>query len=155
MTNTTIYASMIDSYNTLAYTHDYIFGFEFKGTVYAVETDSTILPMILKLDRASRGQGMCLRFKPTTAQKLFLMTQGAKPLCSSNLFNDEVANSKYNRGEIFEKMITESFGQKWEKDNVPFYMGADLETANKSYQIKFDKASFTTEKTLMNIRNKA
>ena len=155
MMNTTIYASMIDSYNTFAYTHDYIFGFNYKGVIYFVETDSTVLPMILTLDRASRGQGMCLRFKPTTTQKIFLLANGAKPLCSANLFNDEVANSKYNKGEIFEKMVTEFFGQNWEKDNVPFYMGADLATANKSYQIKFEKASFTTEKTLMNIRNKA
>lgn len=155
MKNTTIYASMIDKYNMLAYTHNYIFGFEYKGVIYSVETNADILPMILTLDRASRGQGMCLRFKPTTSQKIFLLSQGAKALCSIKLFNDEVANSKYNRGEIFEKMVTESFGQTWEKDNVPFYAGADLYTEKKSFQLKFEKASFTTEKTLMNIENRA
>ena len=51
-----------------------------------------------------------------------------------------VENSKYNKGEIFEKLITESYGQKWEKDNVPFFSGADLTVNNIAYSIKFEKA---------------
>ena len=34
MTNPTIFEHMIDGYNTRAYTHEYIFGFEYKGAIY-------------------------------------------------------------------------------------------------------------------------
>ena len=56
--------------------------------------------------------------------------------------------SKYNRGEIFEKLVTEFYGQKWEKDNVPFTDDGDLTVNGIAYQIKFQKATFTSEKQL-------
>lgn len=57
-------------------------------------------------------------------------------------------DSKYNRGEIFEKMVTELNGQEWEKDNVPFTDDGDLTVDGIAYQIKFEKATFTSEKQL-------
>ena len=44
--------------------------------------------------------------------------------------------------------MTESFGQVWEKDNVPFTEDGDLTVNGIAYQIKFEKATFTNEKTL-------
>ena len=32
--NTTTFKSLIDRYNALAYTHEYIWGFEYKGNIY-------------------------------------------------------------------------------------------------------------------------
>lgn len=147
--NTTLFFSMIDKYNTLSYTHDYIFGFTFKGNVYMVETDKSVLPFVLKLDKASRGQGYSIRFKPTTEQKMFLLSHGyATLLCSKAFFEETTAKSKYNKGEIFEKMVTESFGLEWKKDNVPFTDGGDIVVNHIAYQIKFEKATFTNEKFL-------
>lgn len=148
MTNTTLFAEMIRKYNTLSATHDYIFGFEYKGNVYMVEATSEALPYILTLDKASRGAGYSLRFKPTVEQRLYLLTKGATVLCSSEYFKTVVSGSIYNNGEIFEKMVTEYFGQEWEKDHVPFWEDGDLRVGRKVYQIKFNKASFTTEKQL-------
>lgn len=148
MKNATLFYSMINRYNKKSYTHHYIFGFYFKGNVYMVVADSKILAYILKLDKASRGQGYSLRFCPNTDQKLMLIGMGATVLCSTEFFNMEVANSRYNKGEIFEKMVTEYFGQEWTKDNVPFTEDGDLTVDHIAYQIKFEKATFTNEKSL-------
>lgn len=148
MMNTALFQMMIDKYNELSYTHNYIFGFYFQNNVYMVEATSEILPYILKLDKASRGQGYSIRFSPNNAQKAVLLAKGAQVICSKEFFETSVKESKYNKGEIFEKMVTESFGQEWEKDNVPFTEDGDLTTNGIAYQIKFEKATFTNEKTL-------
>ena len=145
--NTTMFEYLIAEYNRLAYTHDYIYGFEYKGVVYAVKTTDVVMPYVLKLDKASRGQGYSLRFKPTKAQKTMLL-MGATVLCSKKFFDETVATSKYNNGEIFEKMVTEYYGQKWHKDTVPFTLDGDLTVDGVAYQIKFEKATFTNEKFL-------
>lgn len=148
MTNTTaLFMNMIDRYNALAYTHEYIWGFTYKGMVYMAHTDSRYMPFVCKLDKASRGAGYALRFCPTNGQKLALLTN-AEVLCSEKFFNEQVANSKYNNGEIFEKMVTEYFGQVWTKDTVPFTEDGDITIDGIAYQIKFQKATFTNEKIL-------
>ena len=75
----------------------------------------------------------------------------AQPLCSEAYFTDLVETSKYNNGEIFEKLVTEHFGQIWEKDNVPFTEDGDLTVDGTAYQIKFQKATFCNEKSLANL----
>lgn len=147
MMNTTIFEHMIDGYNTRAYTHEYIFGFEYKGAIYMSKATSSVLPFVLCLDRASRGAGYALRFKPNNGQKMVLMA-GAEVLCSKEFFEAEVTSSIYNAGEIFEKLVTEKFGQTWVKDNVPFTQDGDLTVDGIAYQIKFNKATFINEKQL-------
>jgi hypothetical protein len=146
--NTTIFNHLIAEYNRLAYTHEYIFGFAYKGTVYAIKANAEVLPYVLKLDKASRGAGYSIRFCPTNAQKLFLIAKGAEVVCSEKYFLEEVANTQYNRGEIFEKMETEKVGQTWKKDSVPFTIDGDLTVDGVAYQIKYQGATFTNEKTL-------
>lgn len=148
MMNTALFEMMINRYNELAYTHNYIYGFYFQNMVYMVETSADVMPYILKLDKASRGQGYSLRFCPTKAQKTMLLAKGAKAICSKEFFETSVKESKYNKGEMFEKMVTEYYGQEWTKDNVPFTEDGDLTVNGKAFQIKFEKATFTNEKTL-------
>ena len=152
--NTTMFEYLINEYNRLAYTHNYIYGFEYKGVVYAVTTTNEIMPYILKLDKASRGAGYSLRFKPTNAQKVLLISYGAEVVCSIDYFNGVVAETKYNKGEVFEKMVTEAYGQEWKKDNVPFTDDGDLTVNNIAYQIKYEKATFTNEKSLTKMENR-
>ena len=148
MTNTALLQKMINRYNELSYTHNYIYGFYFQNVVYMVEATADLMPYILKLDKASRGAGYALRFCPTKEQKALLLSKGATALCSKNFFETSVRESKYNKGEIFEKMVTESFGQEWGKDNVPFTEDGDVTVNGVAYQIKFEKATFTNEKIL-------
>lgn len=150
MKNIALFKNMIDRYEAVAYTHEYIWGFEYKGNIYMTVTDGTVLPFVTCLDKASRGAGYALRFKPTVAQKLVLLT-GAQVLCSKAYFEETVAASKYNSGEIFEKMVTEFFGQVWTKDNVPFTEDGDITVNGIAYQIKFQKASFCNERSLANL----
>lgn len=148
--NTTLFKHMIDEHNRISYTHFYIFGFKYKHNVYFTFTTKEILPYILKMDTASKGQGHSLRFKPDKAQKLLLLPQ-AQLLCSEEWFESQVASCEYNRGDIFEKLITEMQGQHWTKDHVPFTEAGDIEIDGIPYQIKFEKATFTNEKTLANL----
>ena len=142
---------MVNHYHRLSYTNQYIWGFTYKKVVYMAFTSQEAVERVCKLDRASRGAGYSLRFDPTNAQKLLLMTE-ATVLCSEEFFNNEVKNSKYNKGEVFEKMITETvFGQVWKKDTVPFNEGGDIESNGIAYQVKFQKATFCNEKSLANI----
>ena len=152
--NTTIFQKLINGYNALSFTHNYIFGYEYRGNVYATSVTAEVLPYILKLDKASRGAGYALRFCPTVEQKLFLMMQSTTGvICSSEYFKTVVENSIYNNGEIFEKLVTEKFGQVWEKDNIPYTEAGDIEVDGVAYQIKFQKATFTNEKSLARMEN--
>ena len=152
--NTITFERLINGYNALSFTHNYIFGYEYKGNVYATSVTAEVLPYILKLDKASRGAGYALRFCPTVEQKLFLMMQNTTGvICSSEYFKTAVANSIYNNGEIFEKLVTEKFGQVWEKDNIPYTEAGDIEVDGVAYQIKFQKATFTNEKSLARMEN--
>ena len=146
--NATLKNLMIEFYNTHAFTHNYIFGFRMAGNIWYVTVTAELLPELLKLDKASRGAGYALRFKPNKAQKILLMSYGAKVLCSELFFDELAENSKYNKGEIFEKLVTEMNGQTWEKDNVPFTDDGDLTVDGIAYQIKFEKASFINEKQM-------
>ena len=154
MTNSALFFDMIRKYNKHSFTHKYIFGFSYKGNVYMAHADGNMLSALLMLDKASRGAGYALRFKPTVSQKLFLMTS-ASILCSEKFFNETVANSKYNKGEIFEKMVTEKAGQVWEKDSVPFTECGDININGIEYQIKYQGATFTNEKILNKLMNRA
>lgn len=145
---------LIENYKKLAGAHYYIWGFIVKGIVYIAVTDETALPYVCKLDKASRGAGYALRFKPTMDQKLFLMAH-AQIFCSADYFNMAVVESRYNKGEIFEKMVTEKAGQEWHKDNVPFTECGDINIDGIEYQIKFESATFISEKSLRKMLERA
>lgn len=139
---------MIKFYNAKSFTHNYIFGFQYKGNVYEITTDAEILPAILKVDKASRGNGMSLRFRPNNAIKQMLIDLGAEMLCSSEDLKAETEKARYNIGEWFEKRETEKVGQTWVKDSVPFWKDGDLTVNGIAYQIKFENATFINEKTM-------
>lgn len=152
MANEIIKKMLQDGYNEVAFTDQYIMVYIVKGTVYFTVCDRHIVDRVTCLDKASRGQGYALRFKPNMGQKMLLMAENATALCSALYFNELVANTKYNRGEIAEKLVTEYMGQEWEKDNVPFTQDGDITIDGVAYQIKFEKATFTNEKALANLR---
>ena len=151
MRNIALFNQMLGAYEDSAYTNEYIFGIRYKGNIYMVKTTSQLLALVLKLDKASRGAGYALRFCPNADQKLALLPN-SEPLCSAMYFEECVNNSIYNKGEIFEKLVIEKFGQVWEKDNVPFTKAGDIEINGTAYQIKFQKATFCNEKSLANLK---
>lgn len=150
MNKENIFNYLLNGYTKSAYTDKYIMGFVFQDMVYMAHISDGLLPFVMKLDVASRGQGYALRFKPNKGQKALLMTY-AQPLCSKKFFEECVADSKYNKGEIFEKMVTEYYGQHWTKDSVPYTMAGDIEVNGIAYQIKYESATFTNEKALASL----
>lgn len=152
MNKKAIFENMVKYYISKSYTHNYIAVFTFDGVVYMVIVGNDFFNNGVKLDKASRGGGYSIRFKPNKSDKINLLAKGAKVLCSIEYFEELVKNSKYNKGEIIEKLVTEYYGQEWKKDNVPFTDDGDLTVNNIAYQIKFERATFINEKQIARMR---
>ena len=153
MEKTIIRNELIRHYNNTSATHHYIVAFNFKGNIIATETTSEVLFSTgVKLDKASKGQGYSIRFKPNNSEKVALMTGKTIVLSSAEYFEETVRTSKYNKGEVIEKMITEYFGQTWKKDNVSYTEDGDITVNGVKYQIKFEKATFINEAQMIRAR---
>ena len=82
---------------------------------------------------------------PAGEKDRMIASGSARELCSV----DELTVSKYNRGENFERVITETLTETvWVKDSIPFYRQGDIQLNGEEIQIKFDAAELTNEKTL-------
>ena len=149
MKNANIHQFLIDGYTRHAYTHNYMIGFNHADMVYMTICTADALPFITKLDKASRGAGYSLRFKPDKAQKALLLSMGATPICSVKMFKELCEESIYNKGEVFEKVVTEMYGQTWVKDSIPYTEKGDITVNDIHYQIKYESATFTNEKALL------
>lgn len=152
MRNLELLKEMINTYNDKAFTHWYIFGINYKGNIYMIKATNKLLPYVLKLDKASRGKGYSLRFKPNNKIREMLLAEGAELICSAEMFKTLTAESKYNKGEIFEMLVTERYGQTWTKDSVPFTEDGDLTVDGIAYQIKYEQATFLTEAQMLRLR---
>lgn len=144
---------MVQKYDLHNYTHLYIIGIKWKKQIIACVVTSAILGKITILDRASRGAGYSLRFKPNMTTRMYLLKNALATykICSidelERVAREEVGK-RTNRGSAFEKLVTEYFGQEWRKDSVPFTEAGDIEVNGKAYQIKFEGATFCNEKQL-------
>ena len=134
--------TMMKWYEKFSAADGYIIGFVMDKMLYMVEMER-IAPRFLNVEEASRNQGDNLRLRLKKAQKQSL---AKKAICLGSA--DVLTADKYNKGENFEKVVTEYFGQEWEKDTIPFTEDGDLTVNGVAYQIKFEKATFTSERQL-------
>lgn len=142
-------AEMVRFYNRMAYTHHYMVAFNWNNMVIVAYISGDQLADITILDKASRGAGKSLRFKPNKTQKAYMLNECETfELCSVEDMENMVETTIYNKGEIIEKFVTEYFGQTWEKDNIPFTEDGDLTVNGIAYQIKYEKATFINEKQM-------
>ena len=133
---------MFKNYEKFNASEKYIIGFSYKGMVYMQMVDRLDLDMIT-LEHASKNQGVSLRFRPKTAHKVQMITES---ICLGTM--EMLIDQKYNKGEMFEKVITEYYGQKWTKDTIPFHKQGDININGIEIQIKFEKAGLCTSRTL-------
>lgn len=133
---------MLAEYENYSAADSYILGFVYNKGLYMVEVAEVALD-ILAVELASRNQGENLRLRIRKAQKEALV-ENATLIGSA----DDLVADKYNRGEIFEKLVTEYFGQTWEKDTVPFWVKGDITLGGKEVQIKLDGATMVNSKLL-------
>ena len=135
------------AYNNYAYTHHYIIGCTYHKKVYFAFKEWNELDASIVLETASKNEGSCIKFRPSAAQKAAIACDACE-LCDEADFEAMFKASKYNRGEIFEELIFERYGQSWNKDAVPFTDAGDIVIDGVHYQIKFQKARFCTEKQI-------
>lgn len=158
MENITITAYLTSEYTRLAYTHSYIFGYAIKGMVYAARVMDArgILPYIASLDRASSKNGgtYSLKYKPNMDKVAIIIANACeiRPICTVDYMEQTFANSKLNRGQIFEDMVIDAWhGHRVGGKSAKFTDCGDMVVDGIHYQIKYNKATFTDEKTLHNL----
>ena len=143
---------MITAYNRLSAADAYIFGFIVNHLLYYIRFDGHLPTELLKFDRASSKKGGMakVRVKATSAIKQALIASGKAVLLGTASILD--TDDKYNKGERFEKIITELLtDEEWHKDSIPFTDAGDIELNGKQIQIKLDQAELTNEKMLQRI----
>lgn len=134
--------SMYSNYEALSKADAYIIGFCTGGKIYMIET--TVIPTtLLKEEKASRNQGTSLRLRIRSAIKKEMVNNAT---CLGGM--EIIADSKYNKGEAFERAVSSYYGIEWKKDNVPFYVSGDIEKNGKQIQIKFEGATLCNSKQL-------
>ena len=142
---------MINRYNALAVATAYIVGFVLNGMLYYTMS-AHIADEFLKLDRMSskRGGWAKIRVKLTSADRKALVECGKAIMLGSADLLDTA--DKYNKGERFERIITERLtGETWVKDSIPFNVAGDITLNGEQVQVKFDGAELTNERTLMRL----
>lgn len=140
-------ATMIRNYRKFSAADSYIVGFVYNGLLYFAEM-AEIAPRFLKVEQASRNQGDNLRLRIRKELKESLMRKNPVCLGSAEILD----GGKYNKGENFEKAVTEYFSQEWEKDRVPFNVSGDITLNGKEIQIKLDSATLVNEKYLNKLK---
>ena len=142
------YKEMIRYYNRKSAAHTYIVGFARNGKVYYVTISWEELTAFLKADHesSSRGGALKARVRVPAGYQVEAITSGkAVELCDVA----ELAVGKYNRGENFERVITETLTETvWVKDSIPFYKQGDIQLNGEEIQVKFNDAELTNEKTI-------
>lgn len=149
MVTTMTLEQMVTTYNRLSAASAYIVGFTHRHQLYYVFLNGHLPMDMLKLDRTSAKRGAIakVRVRIASALRKGMIENGTAILMgdASLLETDD----HYNRGERFERLITETLTHTaWVKDSIPFNVAGDIELNGQQVQIKFDAAELTNEKTL-------
>ena len=139
-------AEMMNTYHNINKASAYIFGYVDKGIIYMTHIIDHFSDELVTYEKASRGAGMGIRLRIRKAHKIILHMDSIAIGTTADFLN-----TKYNRGEVFEKLVLEYYGQEWHKDNTPFTDSGDININEIEIQIKFNGATFTNEKTLTNL----
>lgn len=137
--------NLLNAYEATTAATAYIIGFLMNGSVYAIFLKN--LPAwLVGLDRESTSHGGAkkLRIRMNNTARARLLNLGAAYIGTA----DEVLTARKNKGESFEKWMTERFGQEWSKDSVPYWKDGDINANGEKYQVKFESASLANEATI-------
>lgn len=155
----TVKTYLINEYNKLAFTHSYIFGYACGGVVYSarVMDARSLLPFLTYVDRASskNGRTHSLKYRPNSKQWTMVCAQAEeiKTICTVEYLENMRANTRKNKGQLFEELVARAYNGELEtKSNLKFNNGGDMVLNGVAYQIKYIKATFTDERTLMNLK---
>lgn len=125
-------------------------GFIANKKLYSIKLNEIKLENV-KLTTESRG-GLKLKLAITKKQKLEWLASGkAKELMDESKFLQLVEASKYNKGEVLEKILTEKRGMTWQKDSVRYDKAGDIDLKRDRIQVKFENASLTSAYTMTRV----
>lgn len=137
---------IFNKYNEKKATNIYLLGFKFKGNVY-YGFFNEILDCWCNYSDTVNHEDKAIKFQPQTSKHKKNMVKEMNFLMTEKEFEKEVKSSKYNRGDIFEKIMFEKFIGKgtWIKNSVPFDKGSDIEFSGMRISVKFDDATICTK----------
>lgn len=143
--------TMINHYRKLSAADKYIVGFVYKHEIFMVE-QKEIMPRFLTVEKASgnRGESLRLRMKKEMKEQLL-----RNKTCISLGSDSQLIEGKYNKGENFERLVTEYYGQEWKKDTVPFWVQGDICLDGVEIQIKLDTATLLNTFQIEKFKKKA
>ena len=143
---------LMTTYVQNAFTHHYIIGIKDNGIIKACFTTAEILPQIVKIATASRGNGVSVRFKPNNKQREYLKRNAERieNICTVEELENraEKVGKQKNRGIAFENLLHEKIGEAWKHNNTSFQTDGDITINGIAYQIKFEQATFCNEKQI-------
>lgn len=137
--------NLLNAYEATSAATAYIIGFLMNGKVYEIIL-ANLPAWLVGMDRESTSHGGArkLRIRMNNTARARLMNLGAAYIGMA----DEILASRKNKGEAFEKFVTERAGQEWHKDSVPYFVDGDITINGTKYQIKFESASLANEITI-------
>lgn len=154
---------LLEKYHGLSYTSNYIMGRPVGGLVYAARlkgVDLATLVTVATLGKASSKNGgtLSVRFQPNLEQWAYITAHAVeiKVICTVEFLEKWAKEHGKNKGQAFEILTCEAWGGELEsKPNAKFTEAGDMYINEEAYQAKYYKATFTDEKTLMNLEGRA
>lgn len=154
-------STFIKNYRKQSGAEQYLIGFPYKGSVY-MAIIKEIPPRYLQVGHASGNRGEKLGFYIHTEDKKALISKGAQILCKESDLEDRIGhlNKKgnlafWNKGEMFEKLVTEFYGYEWQKDTVGYWKQGDIRINGIETQVKYQYATLTNSRILENLKKGA
>ena len=140
---------LITLYAARSAAHAYILGFVFSGNLYRVTLTFTELTAYIRQSRTSSAKGGALQARiRVNAKQAAELVESGKAILMGGAEMLETAD-KWNKGERFERIITETLtGKEWHKDSVPFWKAGDIELNGEQIQVKLNEAELTNEKVI-------
>ncbi len=143
-----------NKYHHYSKAHTYCIGYVMDGYVRYIMAKKEDLALCIGFDTQSQTN-KTLRFQPAkqTLQELE-KKKGFENLCTTDEFRvaldklRESTGKSYNRGQLFEKLIYNRYNQLWQHNSTPFFEKGDITINGVEIQIKYNKATFCSLKTL-------
>ena len=123
-----------------------IFGFEYEKRVYMAIIDAIPANWVkLAKESSKRGGENKLRLEVNKIEKTKLIH---KAIMVGAL--EIISTIKGNKGDSWEKWVTEYYKQVWNKKSTPYYEDGDITVYGEKLQIKWENATLAKESTIRN-----
>jgi hypothetical protein len=153
--NEVLHLSMCRRYCAASAARTAVFGFPMKGNILAVQVTLTpeILQAVTILELKS-GK-VVLRYHPNKTHKAILLANSERTtvICSNAYMESAYEkHSNLNRGDLFEIMAAKVWGGIRPSNRATVFTACgDFNANGEEFQVKYDKATITTEETLLNL----